>query len=83
MSRLCTLQANAIVGVVCMQVYKALQNGVRIVAIKLSDTGEGRGKHVPAFWREIELIANCRDRNILQFYGAAVNGVRAIIVCHC
>lgn len=57
-------------------VYKALQDDVRIVAVKLSDTGEERGKHINAFWREIELIANCRDRNILQFYGAAVNGVR-------
>lgn len=58
-----------------MQVYKAYQDGVRLVAVKVSTTDDRLGKHIEGFWREIELIASCRDRNILQFYGAAVNGV--------
>ncbi|KAK9801972.1 hypothetical protein WJX73_004080 [Symbiochloris irregularis] len=62
-------------------VYKALQNGVREVAVKISETmQQGRASDHDAFWREIELIAHCRDRNVLQFYGAAVNGSEVLLV---
>ncbi|KAK9793506.1 hypothetical protein WJX73_010306 [Symbiochloris irregularis] len=63
-------------------VYKALQDGVRIVAVKISnnDISLKTSRNNNAFWREIELIASCRDRNILQFYGAAVNGPEVLLV---
>ncbi|KAK9801337.1 hypothetical protein WJX73_005762 [Symbiochloris irregularis] len=61
-------------------VYKALHNGVRHVAVKLSNSGEEHAGHIQAFWREIELIASCRDANILQFYGACTSGAEVMLV---
>ncbi|KAK9801359.1 hypothetical protein WJX73_010330 [Symbiochloris irregularis] len=61
-------------------VYKALHNGVKLVAVKVCNNSEEHERHAQAFWREIELIASCRDRNILQFYGAAVNGTEVVLV---
>ncbi|KAK9801331.1 hypothetical protein WJX73_005324 [Symbiochloris irregularis] len=60
-------------------VYKALQDHVRVVAVKISAGGMSR-RHDNSFWREIDIIANCRDRNILQFYGAAVHGPEVLLV---
>ncbi|KAK9812044.1 hypothetical protein WJX73_000926 [Symbiochloris irregularis] len=60
-------------------VYKALQDNVRFVAVKISEKGTDR-RQDEAFWQEVEIIANCRDRNILQFYGAAVHGPEVLLV---
>lgn len=59
------------------QVYKAVQDDVRTVAVKLSNKGSDGGAACDnMFWKEIELIAELRDRNLLQFYGAAITDVR-------
>lgn len=63
-----------------VQVYKALHNGVKPVAVKICINSDEHARQNQAFWREIELIASCRDRNILQFYGACMKGVRIIEV---
>ncbi|KAK9812123.1 hypothetical protein WJX73_009346 [Symbiochloris irregularis] len=60
-------------------VYKALQDSHRVVAVKISTNGANR-RHDSAFWREIAIIAGCRDRNILQFYGAAYHGPEILLV---
>ena len=57
-------------------VYKAVQDDVRVVAVKLANTGEeGNAKHIEAFWKEAELLASLHDKNVVQFFGAAVSGV--------
>ena len=48
-----------------MQVFKAVQDDVRIVAVKLSHNDNDSGvASINAFWREIETIADLRDRNV-------------------
>ena len=45
--------------------FKAVQDEVRIVAVKLSHNEAGAGAaSTNAFWREIETIADLRDRNV-------------------
>lgn len=52
------------------QVYKALHDDVRFVAVKLLHTdGTGDAMQTQLFWREIEQLAECRDAHLLQFYG--------------
>ena len=61
-------------------VYKAVQDDVRVVAVKLAYTGEeGSAMQIEAFWKEAELLASLHDNNIVQFFGAAVSGVS---LCH-
>ena len=59
-----------------MQVYKATQDNVRTVAVKLLNDDKA---HTPAeandFWNEVEVLGDLRDKHILQFYGAAISGV--------
>ena len=59
-----------------LQVYKAVQDDVRTVAVKVSHVSaqpglsaslEG-GKASQRFWLEIEQLADCRDTHILQVY---------------
>ena len=67
-----------------MQVFKALQDDVRLVAVKLLNTGgTGNASQTQMFWREIEQLADCRDSNVLQFYGAAINDVCKSLVSKC
>ena len=48
-----------------LQVFKAVQDDVRIVAVKLSHNDAASGvASTNAFWREIETIADLRDRNV-------------------
>ncbi|KAK9802780.1 hypothetical protein WJX73_002443 [Symbiochloris irregularis] len=61
-------------------VYKAVQDDVRTVAIKVSQAGAQVGLSLSGerrvsrnFWAEIKHLADCRDANILTFYGAAVH----------
>lgn len=50
--------------------YKALHDDVRLVAVKLLNTGgTGNAAQTQMFWREIEQLAECRDAHLLQFYG--------------
>lgn len=43
-------------------VYRAIQDGVREVAVKCSTVNLSTDPLQSRFWREIELIASCRDR---------------------
>lgn len=53
-------------------VFRAVQDGVRQVAVKCSNVNLSSDPLQRRFWQEIELIASCRDRSILMFYGAAL-----------
>lgn len=59
-----------------MQVYLALEHGVREMAVKVCrvDT-QSNAANLKAMWKEIELIASCHDKNCLQFYGVALHKV--------
>ena len=60
-----------------MQVFKAVQDDVREVAVKVLNTStDSDDRQVQGFWNEIERLADCRDAHVLQFYGAAQRGVR-------
>lgn len=60
--------------------YKALRNGVQIVAVKLFKEEMTRGainsltspKHAEQFRREISILKSCHDKNIVQFLGAVL-----------
>lgn len=59
-------------GVPCGQVYKAVQDDVRTVAVKVSQAGAQVGLSISGerrmsrnFWAEIKHLADCRDANIL------------------
>lgn len=60
--------------------YKALRNGVQIVAVKLFKEEMTRGainsltspKHAEQFRREINILKTCHDKNIVQFLGACL-----------
>ncbi|KAK9794056.1 hypothetical protein WJX73_000968 [Symbiochloris irregularis] len=60
-------------------VFKAVQDDVRMVAVKISHSNTQTGltlsredKTMRDFWDEIKRLADCRDTHILQFFGAAV-----------
>ncbi|GAB4813247.1 hypothetical protein N2152v2_000293 [Parachlorella kessleri] len=52
------------------QVYKALYDDVQVVAVKVLN-GMSDPKQLEAFLREGRILRDCRDRNIVQFVGAA------------
>ncbi|KAK9800750.1 hypothetical protein WJX73_006039 [Symbiochloris irregularis] len=61
-------------------VYKAVQDDVRTVAVKVSQSSaqlglslSGDDRMSRSFWAETRRLADCRDANILTFYGAAVH----------
>lgn len=63
-----------------LQVYKALRNGVQIVAVKLFKEEMTRGaissltspQHARQFRQEISILKSCHDKNIVQFLGACL-----------
>lgn len=66
----------------CMQVYRGVQDDVRTVAVKISHQGaaaelslSGQDRMSRNFWAETRRLADCRDANILTFYGAALHEV--------
>lgn len=64
---------------VAVQVWKAMQDEVRTVAVKVLNTSNtGNDRLVQAFWREIERLAECRDMNVLQLYGVSIRGVSSM-----
>ena len=59
----------------CLQVYKAVRNGVQVVAVKIFTdqvAGENQARYTEAFRREIFILRSCHDRNIVQFLGACL-----------
>lgn len=66
--------------VVVLQVYKALRNGVQIVAVKVFKEEATRGAitsltsphHAAQFKQEISILKSCHDKNIVQFVGACL-----------
>ena len=55
----------------CAQVYKALLNGVQEVAVKIFfDVHTAREE--ADILREVAILKGCRDRNVVQFYGACL-----------
>lgn len=63
-----------------LQVYKALRNGVQIVAVKVFKEEATRGAitsltsphHAAQFKQEISILKSCHDKNIVQFVGACL-----------
>ena len=58
-----------------LQVYKAVRNGVQVVAVKIFTdqvAGENQARYTEAFRREIFILRSCHDRNIVQFLGACL-----------
>lgn len=60
--------------------YKALRNGVQIVAVKVFKEEMTRGAinsftspyHAAQFRQEISILKSCHDKNIVQFIGACL-----------
>ena len=58
-----------------LQVYKAIRNGVQVVAVKIFTdqvAGDNQARYNEAFRREIFILRSCHDRNIVQFLGACL-----------
>ena len=58
-----------------LQVYKAIRNGVQVVAVKIFTdqvAGVNQARYTEAFRREIFILRSCHDRNIVQFLGACL-----------
>ena len=63
-----------------VQVFKALRNGVQIVAVKVFKEEATRGAitslnspyHAAQFRQEISILKSCHDKNIVQFIGACL-----------
>jgi hypothetical protein len=63
-----------------LQVFKALRNGVQIVAVKVFREEMTRGAitslsssyHAAQFRQEISILKSCHDKNIVQFVGACL-----------
>lgn len=65
-----------------MQVFKAVRNGVQIVAVKIFtdqlSSAACSAQYSEELKREIFLLRSCHDRNIVQFLGAHI-GVRSYV----
>lgn len=76
-----TLEAKAAVvnnGKHSLQVYKAKRFGVQPVAVKV--LREDSGKQIENFKREIEMLRNLRDNNIVLFLGACKKDGQLMLV---
>jgi serine/threonine protein kinase len=70
------------------RVFKALRNGVQIVAVKVFKEEATRGAitslnspyHAAQFRQEISILKSCHDKNIVQFIGACLTVGQTILV---
>jgi len=66
--------------VFCVQVFKALRNGVQIVAVKVFREEATKGAvtsltspyHAAQCRQEVSILKSCHDKNIVQFVGACL-----------
>lgn len=63
----------------CGTVYKGLFHGVQPVAVKVLHQRED-DRRSDVFMREVTMLKGLRDRNIVQFLGASLDGASAMLV---
>lgn len=63
-----------------MQVLRGLRGGVQDVAIKVLTDSAARDTQRDLLIKEIQMLKDLRDRNVVQFYGAALREGEVMLV---
>lgn len=62
------------------QVLRGVRGGVQDVAIKKVATGKAKGDQRDLIIKEIQMLKDLRDRNVVQFYGCALREEEVMLV---